>query len=150
MTSSSASSPCRLEWRPSRLLASALVSLGLLAAMAFWWSDLVRPAAALAGLFAVAEGVRLARRHLALPTLEVEWAGPGRPAVLNFPDRARVLDEVRVDFRGPLARLSGRDGSGRWQRWQWWPDTLPRSARRSLRLAASRAPSTDCTPPFHP
>lgn len=148
MTSSSASSPCRLEWRPSRMLAGALLSLGLLAAMAFWWSDLVRPVAALAGLLAIAEGARLARRHLAMPTLEVEWSGPGRCAVLNFPDRAQVLDRVRVDFRGPLARLSGRDRSGRWQRWQWWPDTLPRAARRSLRLAALRAPSTERTPPF--
>ena len=150
MNSSSASSPCRLEWRPSRLLAGTLVGLGLLAALALWWSDLARPLALLAGIVVAVEGARLARRHLALPTLDVQWVGPGRAAELNFPDRVRVLDQVRVDFRGPLARLSGRDASGRRQHWQWWPDTLPRSARRSLRLTASRAPTTERTPPFHP
>lgn len=139
MTSFSASSPCLLEWRPSRLLRGAVVLLGMLAALSLWHSNLPRPLAVAGAVLALAEGRRLARRLRHQPPFEFRWAGPGHPAELNFPDGSRVLHAVRVDFRGPIARVSGRDPAGRMQHWQWWPDTLPAASRRSLRLASSRS-----------
>ncbi|MEE7566640.1 hypothetical protein HH297_09445, partial [Xanthomonas sp. Kuri4-3] len=41
----------------------------------------------------------------------------------------------RVEWRGPLAQLSWRDGRRR-ERLLFWPDTLPPAQRRELRLAA--------------
>jgi toxin CptA len=50
-------------------------------------------------------------------------------------DGARVED-FTVHWRGPLAFARWRDGQGGVHRLAWWPDTLPASARRELRLAA--------------
>jgi toxin CptA len=55
------------------------------------------------------------------------------PATLD----GQPIDNVRLQWRGPLAFLFWRDRQGRPQRLSWWPDTLPAASRRELRLAAS-------------
>ena len=56
------------------------------------------------------------------------------------------IHEVQLQWRGPLAFLCWRDRAGQRQRLVWWPDTLPATRRRELRLAvgndnaASRRP----------
>jgi toxin CptA len=61
-----------------------------------------------------------------------------------------VLQAAQVHWRGPLAFLQGRDADGRVLRCAWWPDTLPRSVRRELRLVAQVAPGTPTTPAMAP
>lgn len=148
MRSSSEFSTCRLDWRPSRLLAAALIALGVLAALSLWLSALPR-ALALAGVaVALGRGFQLARREWRQPTIAVLWRAADGSAELNFAGRTQSLTGVQVDFRGPLARLSGRDEHGRIRRWQWWPDTLPPAVRRSLRVAAQfQAASSAQLPP---
>jgi toxin CptA len=52
------------------------------------------------------------------------------------------MGDVQVQWRGPLAFLWWRDGKGRRQRLQGWPDNLAAAARRELRLAmAARVPA---------
>ncbi len=124
MPSSNESLNCRIDWQPSRMLASALAALGLLAALALMMSNLPWPLAIPFGLVAVAYGLWLARRELQTP-----------PRVLAWND----LREPRAVFRGGLVTVTGLDQDGVRQRWNWWPDTLSVAARRRLRLAAQRA-----------
>jgi len=49
-----------------------------------------------------------------------------------------VIENLRVDWRGPLAFLSWRVAGGPLQRASFWPDTLDAASRRELRLALIR------------
>ena len=125
MRSSSSSSICRVEWRPSRMLAAALVMLGIAAAISLALSAAPWFVALPAGLVAVAQGLQSARTELRRP-----------PRVMVWPDAA--WREHRAIFRGGLVTVSGIDQAGRCQRLHWWPDTLSGNARRRLRLASSK------------
>lgn len=138
MRSSNESSLYRLDWRPSRLHASVLALLGLLAAAAVWMSALPGAIAVVAAVAAVALGFRLARREALRAPCEL-WLRPAdASARLNFPGGPQSWTGVRIRLRGPLVGLSGVDGKGRRHRLHWWPDTLSRRDRRRFRLAASR------------
>ena len=137
MPSSNASCTCHIDWRPSRWLAVALVSLGLMAALALWLSALGAATAGPAAVGAAAYGVLIARRYLQSPPAAVDWLGGDEPAYLTRARRVLRLHAVQVRLRGPLAQLAGTDPSGRTHRLAWWPDTLTASDRRQLRLAAS-------------
>lgn len=130
---SNGSAVCRLEWRPSRCLLGALLSLGLMAAWAVLASEMPRrlawPLAALSAL----EGVRLARREWRRPRCRLVFSGDAAPVLLD----GRPLDRAGLQWRGPLAFLRWRDRNGRWRHLCWWPDTLPPALRRELRLAAT-------------
>lgn len=137
--------PCRIEWRPSRWLLTALFLLGLAAPVAVSASDLPRAAAwPLAGAAAL-YGLRILAR---------EWRRP--PRGLLFSDDGRLLVDgveasaVQLQWRGPLAFLSWREAGGPRQRLVWWPDTLPPQRRRELRLAADRLPAAPGTPSVAP
>lgn len=140
MTSSNASSPCRIEWRPSPLLQTALALLGLLAAIGMLMSALPLwlqvpgvPAALVAGWW-------LRRRERAKPSLEFVWAGGADvPATLCRAGRTDAVTVERIQLRGPIAVAVLR-GAGRRQCLVWWPDTLPIAQRRALKLAAATAP----------
>ena len=106
--SSSVSAPCRLEWRPSRLLCGALILLGM-----------------------AATASSQARREAARPSCVWIFPANGRVTVDGLP-----AHEPRLVWRGPLAVLHWRDRKGVRHRLGWWPDTLPGAARRELRLAA--------------
>lgn len=148
MTSSNASSPCRIEWRPSRWLLAALGSLGLLAAVSLhlsglpdglrWPAMLLCPA--WAGILIVREW-RRPRPVLYLP------AGEG---VCRLESGGRVVTLVRLDIerRGPLLRLSCRDAEGCSHRLLWWPDTLNANQRRALVLAVSGLSKRDSLLPL--
>ena len=137
MPSSSSSSICRIDWRPSRWLAAALLALGVMAALSLWLSALPPPVKLPAILAALAEGLRQARRHLAQPALALDWLGGDEPAYLTTSARVVRLDRVTAHLRGPLASLSGTDAQGRLRRLAWWPDTLGDLDRRQLRLASA-------------
>lgn len=125
------SAPCRLEWRPSRLLGGSLLSLGALAAVSILGSEIPALAAWPMAFAVLVYAIRLAGR---------ERRRPVRGLTLPAGDGVVLLDDVPmtdldVQWRGPLAFVQCRDMHGVRQRLQFWPDTLPASGRRELRLA---------------
>lgn len=138
--SSHASEICRLEWRPSRLLAGGLAALGLLAAFAAIASELPRSAAWLLACAATLHGMRAAMDELRRPVAELVWNG--HADVVSVDGVAVAGASLR--WRGAIACLRYRDAQGGRQRLIWWPDTLPARRRRELRLAATgTAPARD-------
>ena len=135
---SNASAPCRLEWRPSRVLATALAVLGLLAAIAVIASELPWVVSVPLALAAFLYGIRLARRELLRPACSlVIPMGEGAATMDGQPVR-----NLQLRWRGPLAFLQWRDADGRRRYLQGWPDNLDPDARRELRLAvATRVPA---------
>ena len=75
MHSSSASSTCRLEWRPSRWRAACLLIVAVLAAVAWQLTPLSAGWAALGGLAGLGWAVRRVRLDLAQPPCELAWRG---------------------------------------------------------------------------
>ena len=150
MPSSPPSSPpcgtCRIDWRPSRLEAVALVVLALLAAGAVIASAVPAPFRdPLAGLVAL-HGLLLARRAAAAPRAVLEWSGEGGARVrLRRGHDVFVLRDVAIDRRWPLWRLQARDARGRRHRLIWWPDTLAPADRRRLARVANDAHHVDPT-----
>jgi toxin CptA len=141
MPSSNESLTCRIDWRPSRLLMAALGLLTALAMVSAWLSALSAWLAWPAMAACLAHGLRLIGRELARPAGMIHLTGEAGVAHLNFAGGAESWTQVRVNFRGPLASLTGRDATGRMRRCLWWPDTLPAPARRQLRLVAGRLPA---------
>ena len=109
-----------------------LAALGLIA------SALPRPMAVAGGLGCLGWGLFRVGRDLRQRPLVLAWPGDGTPAELLGEGDPIVLDPVNVRWRATLATLEGRDGAGKLRRLAWWPDTLPRPARRALRLASDR------------
>ena len=129
MRSSSASSPCRIEWRASRQQAAALAVLALLAPFALIASSLPRGLAWPCAALVMGWGAWAAWRevHRTVRVLEVDGAGArldGQP-----------LAWLAVQWRGPLAALRWQHPDGPRGQGVLWPDTLPPAARRELRLA---------------
>lgn len=154
MHSSSRSSECRLDWRPSRALAVAMIVLGLLAALSLALCALPLLAKLPASLAAAGQGLWLARRELRRPACTLHWPGGDTPATISLPgtravptDPGQTWTHLRLHMRTGIAVLGGRDPSGRMHRLAWWPDTLPSSSRRQLRLAAAVSCRSDKPPP---
>lgn len=135
--SSNDSAPCRIEWRPSRLLAGALAMLGALGAVSAIASEAPVALVALLAPASLATGAWLAGRELARPPMQLVWT-PGRGLAI---DGVRVANP-HVSWRGPLAFLAWSDHEGRRHRVSWWPDTLGSLERRELRLAAIASPTS--------
>ncbi len=95
-------------------------------------SEMPRVAAWPLALAVLAYGAWLVRREWRRPPLELMFYGSDAPALVDD----EPVAEVVLQWRGPLTFLRWRDGNGRRHRLVWWPDTLPVSARRELRLAA--------------
>jgi toxin CptA len=132
LRSSHASETCRLEWRPSRLLCAALVSLGLTGAFAVLASGMPAAVGWLLAPAALAGGWRVAAREAARPARTVMW--DGHAGVVRVDGIA--VTAPTLTWRGALACLAWRDARGRRQRLLFWPDVLDALKRRELRLAA--------------
>ena len=130
--SSSASVSCRIEWRPSRWVIGALLSLAVFAAFSMLASAMTRFVAWPLASLVLAYGLWRARRESCLPRLEFFFPGSDLPAMLD----SAPIDRAEVQWRGPLAFVRWQDREGGWKRLSWWPDTLPVERRRELRLAA--------------
>lgn len=142
--SSSASAPCRLEWRPSRCVIGALLVLGVFGAISILASGMPVRLAWPGAVLALVWGAWLAWREAHRPARQLTWPADDAPVTLD--GEALQLPELR--WRGSLAFLSWHDDSGRHRSryLSWWPDTLPPPARRELRLAAGNgvtAPGDD-------
>src|SRR5688572_8908667 len=135
---STTSAPCRLELGPSRLLALALVLMGLLGAIAVVMSEAPWAIAVPVAGAALVHAAVLARRELRRPVRRLVVPHSAAPARVDDTD----MEALEVHWRGPLAVLAWRDPRGRRHRLHAWPDTLRRPARRELRLAlAARGPA---------
>jgi toxin CptA len=121
------------------LILSALAPVAVLA------SAIPRPVAWALTMFAVAVGIRLAWRENALPALGVVVDAEGRATIDDTP-----VEHFRIDRRGPLMFVSWRDADGRACRRSLWPDTLPSSLRRELRLAVRDAADGQVPPSVAP
>lgn len=115
-----------------------LLALGLLSAFAAIASELPMYVSIPLALFAVVYGGWLAHRELRRPTY-------GLVIPLNE-TVARIdgleMNDLQVQWRGPLAFLRWRCADGQRQRLHGWPDNLDAAARRELRLAmAARMPA---------
>lgn len=109
-----------------------MLALAALAPFSVLASEMPRPFAVPLAMLACAAGLVLARREARQPKLRVAIEAPDRVAIDDTP-----VHDFRVEWRGPLAFLSWRDGHSRRQRRSLWPDTLPPHLRRELRLAMS-------------
>ena len=78
------------------------------------------------------QAARLALRESRLPVCSLVFPGNELPVLVD----GVPVEQVDVHWRGPLAFVSWKDSHGRCRRLSWWPDTLPLSLRRELRLAA--------------
>lgn len=128
--SSSVSASCRLEWRPSRLIAHWLAALAVLAPICLLASAMPRglawPLALVVCVFALRE--RRAYRKLKPLHLHVRAEGP-----LQVEGAAHA--RWRLRWRGPFAFIEWKDEAGRRQALAFWPDTLDAATRRELKLA---------------
>jgi toxin CptA len=120
------------------LRCAALVVVGLLAGASVFMSDLPAAFAVPAGLGVAAYAAWLARRDWRQPPATLVWRAGEEQARLVQPGCERILSSLNVRWRGPLATLGARDEAGKLRRLSWWPDTLPASARRDLRLVSDR------------
>ncbi|MDI1253552.1 hypothetical protein [Thermomonas sp.] len=111
-----------------------LWSLALLAPFSLLVSDLPRGWAWPLAIAAALLGVFDARRHARLrPCVLVIPIGRGQPTCDGQPMQA-----LKVEWRGSLAFLRWREPDGRIRRLVFWPDILPSTSRRELRLATMR------------
>jgi toxin CptA len=140
-TSSHASAPCRLEWRPSRWLTLALFALGLLAALGVVASEMPLVFSIPLALAAAGEGARLARRESRRASRWLVVTGDGCATLDGV-----AIGGIHLRWRGPLAFVRFQVGNGRRQRLVWWPDTLPPHERRELRLAIPVQPAAQPGP----
>ncbi|MBP3985418.1 hypothetical protein J5837_13480 [Pseudoxanthomonas helianthi] len=143
---SNTSAPCRIEWRPSRALAGAILGLAVLAAFSVQASEMPRPLAWPVALFVLAWGGWRARRELRRARREWVFPGSDAPVLLD----GEPVAAVQLEWRGPLAFVRWRARSGRVGRLSWWPDTLPAARRRELRLAALPGKATRSRPAMAP
>jgi toxin CptA len=112
--------------------------LGSLAAIAVVASELPGMVAVPLGCVAIVYGEWLARRENRRQVAEIVI--PPNEAVPTI--NGSPIEDLQVQWRGPLVFLHWRDEQGRRRYLQGWPDNLAPGQRRELRLAmAARAPA---------
>jgi hypothetical protein len=121
---------CRIDLRPSRWLAFALLASGALAAGGLFMTNLPLVGAVMFSPVCLGWGAWFASVEIRRNPTEVVFRSDGNVEV----DGARVAD-FRIDWQGPITRLQWR-GNGRWTRVAAWPDVVDAGARRELRLWA--------------
>jgi toxin CptA len=110
----------------------ALLSGGVLASVSVFLSDMPRPAAWLLAAAVLGHALWLVDRESRRPVRSVVFPGNDLPVTVD----GVPMEQVEVQWRGPLAFVSWKERDGRRLRLSWWPDTLPPARRRELRLAA--------------
>lgn len=136
---SNGSVSCRLEWRPSRWVIGALLAGGVLAAASVLLSGMSMSAAWLLATAVLIHALCLASREAKRPVRTLVFPGNDLPVMVD----GMPVEQVEVQWRGPLAFVSWKERDGRRLRLSWWPDTLLPTRRRELRLAAN---ATDTAP----
>jgi len=110
----------------------ALVALAALATVSVLASEMPRLVAwPLIIVLILHAGLQI-RGYRSMPRHDFVFPGNDLAVLLD----GEPIDAVEVQWRGPLAFITWKDRKGRRRRLSWWPDTLPPSSRRELRLAA--------------
>lgn len=122
----------RLDWRPSRWLLAALALLGILAAASLLASELPPVLAWPSAALVLGWTDRRLRREARRPPHHFVFRS-GQPALVD----GVAVDDLALQWRGPLVFACWRGSDGRRRDVSWWPDTLPAASRRELRLAAA-------------
>ena len=140
--------PCRLEWRPSRWHAAAVIGLWPLAAIALlgtrWAAELPPWGAGVLLLSAFGIGLRHARAlwREAVAAIELRPEGIAR---WSAPGIAPVQGAASLHEQWPVMVLRFHEaGTTR----VFWPDTLCDSSRRALRRWARSATPASLLPQF--
>jgi toxin CptA len=140
--------PCRLEWRPSRWHAAAVIGLWPLAAIALlatrWAADVPAWGAGSALVAAVGLGLWRARslRREAVAVIELLPDGIAR---WSAPGVAPVQGVASLHEQWPVTLLRLPDAG---TTVVFWPDTLCDSSRRALRRWARSATPASLLPQF--
>jgi toxin CptA len=113
-----------------------LLSLALLSASSVLTSEMPREMAWPMAVAAAGYGGWLARRERLRPPRQLLWPVNDMAVTLD----GEPLQQVLLQWRGPLAFLHWTTSDGRSGHLGWWPDTLPTMQRRELRLAVQRHP----------
>lgn len=143
---SSASSPCRIEWRPSRWAVFGAALIGALAALAIALGDVpVRWRYGLSAL-ALVIGLHGAWREARRPRWTLVWPGVDANAQRIVGARIDAVTLRSIHLRGPLAGVTLNEPHGGVVHALWWPDTLTASSRRALVLC-SRVLRAEPPPP---
>jgi len=130
---SKSSATCRLEWRPSRQERASLAVLALLAALSLLQCDLPAVWAWPAAVTAIGFGGLRLRQSRRRPTHEFLIAPDLSACRLD----GQPLSQLDLRWRGPLLFVRWkRPTQRRWRHIVFWPDILPASKRRELRLLA--------------
>ena len=133
---SNGSSSFPIEWRPSSLARGLLIALGCLAGLSIVLSAIPWFAGVLLCVVSIGRGLWLARREQRRVPCSVRFHADGLGLLIESADCSEAWYNVTVLVRGPWAALSGIGPDGRKRYLLWWPDTLPSSSRRALRLAS--------------
>lgn len=147
---SHASSPLRLDWRPSRLAQVTLALIAALALIALAHSDLPWPfAVTLGALVASASGWELhrMRRQPAWSLIVSDTAAADAEWLVD--GHARSVRLRAVHLRGPIIGIRFDPDGQLPVHALWWPDTLDAQTRRALMLLA-REPLAQRPPPSTP
>lgn len=128
------SASCRLEWRPSRWVATIQIVLGLLAVCSLAASGLSGWLVVGMSALVIACAGWSTRRYLRRPCRQLVISGGAQLPMLD----GSGLCRLSVQWRGPLAFAAWQDVQGASGHLAWWPDTLDLRQRRELRLAADR------------
>lgn len=144
---SSASSPCRIEWRASRWAVSGAVLIGALAALAIMLSDLPAGWRPWLATLAFALGLHGAWREARRRPWTLIWEGEDTNARRVIDGRVEAVSIVSIHRRGPLAGITLNNANGRTVHALWWPDTLSAASRRALALRAGVLATEPPPPP---
>jgi len=150
MSSSGASSPCRLEWRRSRWLPVTLCVLVVAAIAALWLSDMPGIACGIGSSLVLAYASWLLLREVRRPKCVLTWPGGDAPWQLEHDGRTESLRHVGASLRSGLVVLTLADVDNKNRRFLWWPDTLDARGRRALRLAMQVKETVTPTQPTLP
>jgi len=143
-SSSPASAVCRIEWRPSALGQTVLLLLTLLSVGSVLVAELpLLLRAALAPLVLLGGVVEVRRYRRAMPCLLEIPAGAAAIRCDGVPVRSG-----RLLLRGGLTFSVWVLGDGQVRRYLFWPDVLPASGQRELKLALLRRRSAGKTAPM--
>lgn len=135
-----ASTPYRVDWRPSRLAAVCVLALGCAAAWALWLSDIARVWVLPVALLVILRAAYLAYRGLRQPSRQLLWGIDGSALLDGIP-----IENARLHWRGALVFLHWRE-QGCLRSLVWWPDTLNHIQRRELHLRGGGADTSRLPP----
>lgn len=125
---------CDVVWRPSRYVRVALLVLPCAACFAIWLCSWPWQGCLVVSIAVMMTGLRQWWRHRCLPPIRILLPiNPLFPVQIN----QVKIDHWQLHWHHHLVVFCWHCHCGRQQRLVFWPDTLPKSQWRELRLTAT-------------